>query len=59
MFLCNVHPGRKYKLQKTDQKLKHPPQGFNSIFGVVGQDLNYPEIVLHNPDAILPRYIIA
>ena len=58
MFLCDVCPGKKYELRNTDQKLRRPPPGYNSIFGQVGQDLNFPEIVLHNPDAILPRYII-
>ena len=58
MFLCDVCPGKKYELRATDQELKHPPKGCNSIFGQVGQELNYPEIILHTPDAILPRYII-
>ena len=58
LFLCDVCPGRKYQLQVTDQTLRGPPMGFDSIYGQVGQDLNYPEIVLHNPNAILPHYII-
>ena len=58
MLLCDVCPGRKYPLKNTDQNLTGPPEGFDSIYGQVGRELNYPEIVLHSPDAVLPRYII-
>ena len=57
MLLCDVCPGRKFFLQANSPQLKSPPQGHDSIFGVGGK-LNYPEIVLHNPDAVMPRYII-
>ena len=60
MLFCYVCPGKKYILSKTDQNLQGPPPGYNSIYGVAqtGGDLNYPEIVLPDPDAVLPRYII-
>ena len=58
MLLCDVLPGKKYDLTKTDQNLQGPPRGFNSVYGQVGQDLNYPEIVLYEPSAVLARYII-
>ena len=57
MLLCDVCPGRKYVLQSNSQQMQGPPHGFDSIYGVGGQ-LNYPEIVIHNPDAVMPRYII-
>ena len=38
--------------------LKGPPQGYDCVFGKVGSSLNYAEIVVYNPDAVLPRYII-
>jgi len=58
MLLCDVCPGNKYQLKITDQSLQGPPSGFNSVYGQVGTDLNYPEIVLYNPEAVMPRYII-
>ena len=58
MMVCDVCPGNKYKLQKTTENLTGPPQGFDSVLGEVGQSLNYSEIVLYNPDSILPRFIV-
>ena len=59
-LLCDVCPGNKYVLKKTDQSLAGPPVGCNSVYGQVGPgaDLNYPEIVIYEPAAIMPRYII-
>ena len=58
MLLCEVRPGNKYHLQTNSQKLKGPPQGYDSVYGLVGSKLNYPEIVVYNPHAVMPRYII-
>ena len=57
-LLCDVCPGKKYELQTTDQCLDSPPEGYNSVYGQVGQDLNYPEIVIYDTRAIMPRYVI-
>ena len=58
MLLCDVCPGRKYSIPKDDVALKAPPSGYDSVFGQVGSRLNYAEIVVYNPDAVVPRYII-
>lgn len=58
MLLCDVCPGKKYFVKKDDETLNAPPNGFNCVYGLPGQDLNYEEIVLYNLDAILPKYII-
>ena len=58
MLLCEVRPGNKYQLKINNQKLTGPPQGYDSVYGQVGSKLNYPEIVLYNPHAVMPRYII-
>ena len=62
LLLCEVAPGNKYSLQKNDTSLKGPPQGFDSVYGkgAAGSAsvLNYDEIVIYNPDCILPRCII-
>ena len=58
MLLCHVSPGVKYPLKTDKEKLAGPPPGFDSIDGQVGRSLNYAEIVVYNPDAVVPRYII-
>ena len=58
MLLCDVCPGRKYQLTTNSQQLTGPPRGFDSVYGQVGGKLNYPEIVVYNPDAVMPSYII-
>ena len=58
MLLCAVCPGRKYCLQTDNVDLKGPPSGYDCVYGQEGSSLNYAEIVVYNPDAVLPRYII-
>ena len=62
MLLCEVAPGNKYFLQKNDTGLEGPPEGFDSVYGKSAAGsasvLNYDEIVIYNPDSVLPRYII-
>ncbi len=60
LLLCDVCPGRKYDLNKTSKDMQGPPDGYHSIYGKVGLDLNYEEIVLPSlrADAILPKYIV-
>ena len=54
MLLCAVCPGRKYIVQTDHVNLKGPPQ----VYGQEGNSLNHAKIVVYNPDAVLPRYII-
>jgi hypothetical protein len=56
MLQCAVLPGRKYKLKHNDVHRTTPPEGFDSVYGQVGDD--YPEIVVYAPDAVKPLYII-
>ena len=58
MLLCNVCPGKKYPLKTNNVDLKGPPPGYDCVYGQVGGRLNYPEIVVYNPDAVVARYII-
>ena len=58
MLLCDVCPGRKYQLQRNSQHLTGPPPGYDSVYGEVSSKLNYPELVVYEPEAVLPRYII-
>ena len=60
MLFCDICPGRKYLLKINSQQLTGPwpPTAFDTVYGQVGGKLNYPEIVVYNPDAVMPRYII-
>lgn len=58
MLLCDVLPGEKFPLDENHQSLTGPPEGYNSISGIVGEELDYPEIVVYDPRAVMPRYII-
>ena len=55
---CDILPGKKFVRTRGDQNLTQPPQGFHSVHGKTGGELNYEELVLYNPDCILPRYVI-
>lgn len=58
MLLCDVCPGRKYNIERNSPKLTQPPAGFDSVYGQVGAKLNYPELVVYDRRAVMPRYII-
>ena len=58
MLLCDVCPGRRYPLETNSQQLTGPPTGFDSVYGKVGTKLNYPELVVYDTAAVMPRYII-
>ncbi len=60
MLLCNVLPGRKHSLKSNSRNRTGPPPGYDSVYGQVGTGaaLNYPEIVVYNPHAVMPKYII-
>lgn len=48
MLLCQVLPGEKFPLSDRQQQLTRPPPGYDSVYGVVGSELNYPEIVIYD-----------
>ncbi|KAJ3446605.1 c2h2-like zinc finger protein [Anaeramoeba flamelloides] len=58
ILVCYCLCGNSYSLKLTSTKLIKPPQGYHSIVGDVGQDLNYDEIVLYQNDSVLPFYIV-
>ena len=58
MFQCDILPGKKHIRKKGDRNLKAPPQGCHSVYGQAGGELNYEELVVYNPDCVMPRYII-
>jgi len=63
MLLCNVAEGNKYITKQNKTDLSTPPQGYNSVYGKgdytdIHFPLNYDEIVLYTPEAILPTHIL-
>ena len=59
MLLCDVCPGKKYRRKRGNQDFTSPPQGYDSVHGITGGELNYEELTLFDPDAILPKFIVA
>lgn len=63
MLLCEVAPGKKHTLRRNTTSLQGPPHGCHSVYGkskflFLKGDLNYDEIVIFNPAAICPRYVL-
>ncbi|KAH9967417.1 hypothetical protein BC827DRAFT_590408 [Russula dissimulans] len=58
MLLNDVVMGKAIKLTRTDTSLTKPPQGYDSVIGEPGGDLNYDEAVVYNQDAICPSFLI-
>ena len=54
MLLCDVLPGKKHIVKQDQTSLNSPPQGYDSVYGKSGGSLNYDEIVLYHPPALLP-----
>lgn len=57
-LLCLVACGAKYELMQDDTSLMQPPESYHSVYGKAGVRLNYDEIVVYEPDAVLPQYVV-
>ena len=59
MFLRKVAKGKVFKTKLGQMKLEDcPPIGFDTVEGEVGNALNYPEVVVYDPDQAVPAYFI-
>ena len=58
MLQVEILPGKKHIITTNDVKLTQPPNGCHSVYGKPGSALNYAELVVYNPDCVMPRYII-
>jgi hypothetical protein len=38
--------------------LREAPAGYDSVIGTVGDALAYPEVIVYDEAAVLPRYIV-
>ena len=58
MLLCKVAVGRAYITKYDRRDLHTAPSGYDSVHGQAGGTLNYDEIAIYNPEAILPTHIL-
>jgi len=58
MFVCKVICGKVKKLYEDETSLTQAPNGFDSVVGEVGQDLNYDEVVIYKEEGCIPSYLI-
>jgi len=57
-LLNNVLAGSVYGMVHSAPHLTKPPEGYDSVYGIPGKDLNYDELVVYDDDAIRPTYIV-
>jgi hypothetical protein len=58
MLLCYVSTGRGYVVKQNMPDLREAPAGYDSVIGTVGDALAYPEVIVYDEAAVLPRYIV-
>jgi len=58
LIACDVTIGRTSPTSDDMQNLQAPPSGYDSVTGVPGRSLNYPETVVYEEDAVLPRFLV-
>ena len=64
VFECQVAVGRTYETEEDwnvdDGSMPDelPPRGFDSVSGVPGRHLNYPETVVYDERACVPSFLV-
>ena len=58
ILLCKVVVGRQYVTQYNYCELNAPLPGYDSVYGRHGETFNYDEIVVYNPEAVLPTHVL-
>jgi hypothetical protein len=58
LFLASVAAGKAYCTEAAELDLSRPPDGYDSVVGEVGPNLNYDELVVYNEAAALPEFLI-
>ncbi|KAG1743479.1 ADP-ribosylation [Suillus lakei] len=58
LLVNRVVVGRPYKRYRNAPDLVKPPDGFDSVTGEIGWDLNHEETVCYTNDAVRPAYLI-
>ncbi|KAG8894415.1 hypothetical protein FRB99_001285 [Tulasnella sp. 403] len=58
VILAVVVVGLGEKLYRDSPERKAPSEGYHSVLGEVGKDLNYDEVVVYRNDAIRPAWLV-
>lgn len=58
LLLCRIAIGKVKRYKTNQEKLLKPPNGFHSVEGCVGNDLNFHELVVYEEKAVLPVCLI-
>ena len=62
ILVCDILPGKCYKVyengKNSGKRITDKPQGYDSVLGELGSTTSIPELVVYNPHAVLPRYIV-
>jgi len=58
MLLCQVIIGKPFVSRENLTDLMAPPSGYHSVYGEPGGALNYPEVVIWDEKAIVPKAIV-
>lgn len=58
LLVNRVVVGRPYRRYRNAPDLVKPPDGFDSVTGEIGWDLNHEETVCYTNDAVRPAYLI-
>jgi hypothetical protein len=58
LFVAKVAAGAAYKTDEASLDVSRPPEGYDSVVGEVGANLNYDELVVYQEAAALPEFLI-
>ncbi|CAM9884142.1 unnamed protein product [Ectocarpus fasciculatus] len=59
MLVADVAAGKAcVTTEKYFPQMEQPPEGFDSVVGEVGPNLNYDELVVYDPAAALPTHFV-
>ncbi|KAG8885765.1 hypothetical protein FRB98_001629 [Tulasnella sp. 332] len=58
LIFARMVKGKSKQMAKGDKTLQTNPAGYDSVDGIVGQELNYDETCLYVKDAIRPAFLV-
>ena len=58
LFLAKVAAGTAFRTTEAELDITRPPDGYDSVVGNVGPNLNYDELVVYKEAAALPEFLV-
>ncbi|KAG9004302.1 hypothetical protein FRB94_006815 [Tulasnella sp. JGI-2019a] len=58
LILARIVKGKSLKMTRGNKTLSATPAGYDSVEGVVGEELNYDETCLYTKDSIRPAFLV-